>query len=373
MDNHSPEPVNRKLTFAPPIMAQVALFPVDKPKDSYIERSNGNVTVIITPSKPDQWVYGRIARLILLYTKAKIARKNDPDVDSANRTITFRGSFNSFCRAAGIANGTGTKKEVSDTIMNLTGMSIRIIRTDGCNDGIQLGEQYGWHIAEKGKTTFEEKNGVVAQIQFSEAFWKELSGTSVPLNLDIIARLGRSARTIDIYLWLAYRTNQLDHPMWVTWQQLYEQLENTGMALRNFKIRFRDSLKSIKKVWPGLNVDVTNKGIVVRPSTSSTSIVFDDDVPKVDNTVERVRPSVRALKNEAPQQHQGERVRAAVTKAFANLDELSVNEIVKLASKRLKGSSPSEFDSIVNAVIKECRQTFAAVDEMFGPSGGRHR
>ena len=38
-------------SYAPVVMTQVALFPVSKPNVPYIERTNGNITVTIAPTK----------------------------------------------------------------------------------------------------------------------------------------------------------------------------------------------------------------------------------------------------------------------------------------------------------------------------------
>ena len=119
MTNNNAIATTKMNTGAPPLMAKLSLFPVSKPNASYIERTNGRETVRITPSRPEEWVYGKTPRLIFLYVQSMIRMKNNPDVDQDTHTVVFRGSFQEFCDNTGISNHSGCQKETEDTLMNL--------------------------------------------------------------------------------------------------------------------------------------------------------------------------------------------------------------------------------------------------------------
>lgn len=119
MTNNNAITTTKMNTGAPPLMAKLSLFPVSKPGASYIERTNGRETVRITPSRPEEWVYGKTPRLIFLYVQSMIRMKNNPDVDQDTHTVVFRGSFQEFCDNTGISNHSGCQKETEDMLMNL--------------------------------------------------------------------------------------------------------------------------------------------------------------------------------------------------------------------------------------------------------------
>ena len=208
MTNNNAIATTKMNTGAPPLMAKLSLFPVSKPNASYIERTNGRETVRITPSRPEEWVYGKTPRLIFLYVQSMIRMKNNPDVDQDTHTVVFRGSFQEFCDNTGISNHSGCQKETEDTLMNLARTSISIMNTDENREN--KGECTPFTVARKGRTQFRSEQDIIASIQFTDEMWAELSKPSVPLSMDVISRLGKSARALDVYIWLTYRTYRLD-------------------------------------------------------------------------------------------------------------------------------------------------------------------
>ena len=274
----------KKEAFAPPVMTEVALFPVEKPNKGYIVRRNGNLTVTITPSTPDNWVYGKTARLLLLYIKARISSKiASPDVDRENRTVLFQGSFRSFCKKLGVPYGGKTKTELGRTLLSLASTTVKITRVVADKDGGHHVEESMSTIAERGETGFTNDPDTVARIKFTEAFWTEMQRSTVPLDADVIARLGRSARALDVYLWLSKRTYSINSDISVSWEQLYEQFEATGMPLRNFKTKFRDALARVLRECPEMSVDAERERIVVHPSKKKKKKGSDTSGSPVDS------------------------------------------------------------------------------------------
>lgn len=291
MTNDNIPPDSRELTFTPPIMTQVALFPVSKPAASYIERHNGNISVVLSPTKPDEWIYGKTARLLFLYIQSKIANPDDPDVDRQNRTVTFRGSYRKFCEECGIAYGGKGVGSIEHTLSSLVGMTVRVTRKD--DDGGSMSKAVT--IAEAGRTRICPEKHVIAVIQFSSEFWRELVRRSVPLNPRIVKNLGNSARALDIYSWLSVRFHGIFMKMRMEgdtrkfasfslrWAHLFDQFEGTDMPMKEFKRQFRESFVKVKDVWGGLSMTEREDGCVSFSATcESLPSTADGDVGEMD-------------------------------------------------------------------------------------------
>lgn len=255
----------KKITFASSLMSQVTMFPVSKPTTSFIERTNGKITVRVTPSSPEQWVYGKTPRLVFLYIQSMIASK-DPDVDVKNRTVTLRGSFSEFCRKIGLARNGSVDKDVNQMLVNLAETHIAVERglnRDGLTD-VQWAA-ISASIADKVWNNSDSKK-IEISIQFSEMIWNELRATSVPMDMNVIANLGKSARAIDVYIWCRYRINGLKRTrkdVFVTWESLFLQFEASSMPMAEFRRKFKFALAKVKEQCPEYVVLCDDDGVTI--------------------------------------------------------------------------------------------------------------
>ena len=129
------------------------------------------------------------------------------------------------------------------------------------------GECTPFTVARKGRTQFRPEQDIIASIQFTDEMWAELAKPSVPLSMDIISRLGKSARALDVYIWLTYRTYRLDHVAYVSWRQLYDQFEGTGLPVKDFRRRFKQALSNVLEAAPNLKAEPFRHGIKYYPRT----------------------------------------------------------------------------------------------------------
>lgn len=143
--------------------------------------------------------------------------------------------------------------------MNLARTSISIMNTDENREN--KGECTPFTVARKGRTQFRPEQDIIASIQFTDEMWAELSKPSVPLSMDVISRLGKSARALDVYIWLTYRTYRLDHVAYVSWRQLYDQFEGTGLPMKDFRRRFKQALSNVLEAAPNLRAEPFRHGI----------------------------------------------------------------------------------------------------------------
>lgn len=271
---------NDNMTFAPPLMSQIALFPVSKPHSHSVRRENGEITMTMTPKNRNRWIYGKTPRILFLYVQSLLAKSNSPDVDRSKREVTFHGNFHSFCVKTGLTQRGGTREQVESMLEDLAGTSVSIVRKcDDVADGEPTRVQMSCTIADRVETEFKGEPDTFARIRFSEPMWNELVRSSIPLNTEIIAALGKSARAIDIYLWLAYRTNGLAPgvELHLTWGQLFDQFEGTDMEMWRFKQKFRQAFDKVKRAWPAVAARLDDDGLSCRKSPSSLMDGRGDD------------------------------------------------------------------------------------------------
>ena len=76
--------------------------------------------------------------------------------------------------------------------------------------------------------------------------------------MNALKALKRSALGLDLYMWLTYRTFNLDAPLRLTWPTLYRQFgvepgrNNDNVTVQNFRKDCLRELKKIQAAWPGL-------------------------------------------------------------------------------------------------------------------------
>lgn len=76
MSNDSGKDKLLEVVYSPKLMSIVSIFPVDNPDVEFFERRNGAVTVNIAPLRRE-WAYGKIPRLILLYSRSLIMERSE--------------------------------------------------------------------------------------------------------------------------------------------------------------------------------------------------------------------------------------------------------------------------------------------------------
>ena len=112
-----------------------------------------------------------------------------------------------------------------------------------------------------------------SKIRLGEDFYNEIIRHPVPLDMNTLTALKRCSLGLDLYLWLAYRTFTLKHPLRLTWRQVYCQFgpnpnsTATHDAVQNFRRRILRELKKIKLAWPDLNYSTALGLLILHPST----------------------------------------------------------------------------------------------------------
>ena len=114
-----------------------------------------------------------------------------------------------------------------------------------------------------------------SKIELGEKFFNEITRHPVPLDMNILKALKRCSLGLDLYLWAAYRTFSLKHPLRLSWPHLYRQFgvapakANDHRTVQDFRRKVLRELKKIKTAWPGLKYATAKGVLVLYPSTPS--------------------------------------------------------------------------------------------------------
>jgi hypothetical protein len=106
----------------------------------------------------------------------------------------------------------------------------------------------------------------VEKARLSETFFEQLKKHPVPLEEAAIKAISNNSQVLDVYCWLAYRLHVLPHARTVSWPALYAQFGSSYKKLAHFRMRFIDSLKVALAVYPDAEVDLDEKGLILKPS-----------------------------------------------------------------------------------------------------------
>ena len=248
MTNNNAIATTKMNTGAPPLMAKLSLFPVSKPNASYIERTNGRETVRITPSRPEEWVYGKTPRLIFLYVQSMIRMKNNPDVDQDTHTVVFSWQLPGILRQhrniqplrmperdGGHADEPGANLD---------------LHHEHRRESREQRRMHAVHRRQKRPYTVQARTG---HHRINPVHRRDV-GRAVeakrPTQHGCHLASGQIARALDVYIWLTYRTYRLDHVAYVSWRQLYDQFEGTGLPMKDFRRRFKQALSNVLEAAP---------------------------------------------------------------------------------------------------------------------------
>jgi hypothetical protein len=106
----------------------------------------------------------------------------------------------------------------------------------------------------------------VETARLSETFFEQLKRHPVPLEDAAIKAISNNSQALDLYCWLAYRLHALPAARTVSWPALYAQFGSSYKKLAHFKMRFIDSLKVATAVYREADVELEEKGLILRPS-----------------------------------------------------------------------------------------------------------
>jgi hypothetical protein len=132
-------------------------------------------------------------------------------------------------------------------------------------------QDIGYRLADKTVLWWHSKDPEQAglwksSVTLSEAFFNEIIDRPVPIDMRAIKALKQSPLALDIYATMTYRMSYLKAPTVIPWSALAFQLGSDYSRLRAFKEAFIGELKKVVLVYSGVQVEVLDAGLKIKPS-----------------------------------------------------------------------------------------------------------
>ena len=241
-------------------------------------RVNGPYTLIMTATGKHKLPFGNLPRLLLAWISTEAVR-------TQSRVLVLGRSLSEFMRALGVYDSSGrTQTRLRNQMKRLFGCSVSLIYEDAQREATATAviadlTDCWWNPKRPNEPMLWE-----SKIQLSEPFFNEIVSHPVPLDMNTLKALKRSALGLDLYLWLVYRTFQLRAPLRLTWRQVYRQFgANPAQAsdkniVNAFRTKCLRELKKIKLAWPGLNYATAQGVLILHPSTP---VIAPSDHPQL--------------------------------------------------------------------------------------------
>jgi hypothetical protein len=275
------EPSEKDKAFLTRQLVQVTLPHSDPGDIPNWERKNGNLSLSIRPGWDKEkkkligYPYGSIPRLILFWITTEALR-------TQSRKIHLGASLSSFLREIGLNPYTGRGKRGDaqrlryqmECLFRAT-ISLEFNNSHLKNTKFESGRK-SWldmQIAPEGELWWDFKNpGEVglfdSWIELGEKFYDAIITSPVPLDKRALKALKNSPLALDLYSWATYKTFSLDYhkksEQFIPWRSFMLQLGAEYTDLKNFKRKAKQAFKKVQSVYPGLNIENAEGGIIIK-------------------------------------------------------------------------------------------------------------
>lgn len=257
----------RKVGYTSRLLVQATL-PHSKPEpDEYIfQRSNGYVTLKIIADPAYGLPYGTYPRLVLAWMTTEAVRTKSPVLELGD-------SLRQFTSKMGLGYNGGVRGSGPRLREHLRRLLTCTVSADMQREGVW--HNLGFRPVEKIDMFWDPKNPNQttiwrSAIRLNQTFFEEVIRQPVPIDLHAIKALGlgknASSMALDIYQWLTHRFSYLRESVNIPWEALQLQFGGDYGRLRKFKEKFNQHLKVVMQYYPQANVEVTAKGLLLRPS-----------------------------------------------------------------------------------------------------------
>ena len=234
------------------------------------KRVNGPYKLVMIAGADNKLPYGNLPRLLLAWVCSEAVR-------TQNRVLNLSSSLSEFMRTLGVYSSSGGSRgdrtRLRNQMKRLFGCTVSMIYEDERGEArvsslVADRTVFWWNPQRPDEPVLWD-----SKIELGEKFFNEIINHPVPLNLNTLNALKRSALGLDLYLWLVYRTFALRSPLRLPWRLLYSQFgthqskAHEKKTVLNFRVQVLRELKKIKLAWPGLNYATAKGVLILLPST----------------------------------------------------------------------------------------------------------
>jgi hypothetical protein len=226
--------------------------------------------------------YGSKPRLLIAFLASEAVKKGE-------REIVLGDSLSDFMRAIGLQSTGGrwgSIKGLKEQMDRLFSSSMHFHWQD--KDSMAISNmpivskfQLWWDPKNPEQTSLWE-----SKIRLGEEFLAEVLAHHFPVDLRVVSVLKQSPLALDIYFWLTHRLSYLkkssSRPIpWLSLQcQFGSDYPSTRQGTRDFKKKFKAQLKYVLVVYPEANLQITEAGLILKPSETQIPKL---STKKVDN------------------------------------------------------------------------------------------
>lgn len=261
-----------------------ATLPHRNPKDNppFWYRINGNYTLTIQPGtrrnpktgEPESlgYPFGSLPRLLLFWLTTEAVRKG-------SRRLTLGNSLGEFMTQLGLNHrngGTGSKRSdrhrLHDQMRRLFKAKISFeYSVPGVESWLEM------QVAPKASLWWDVKSPdqldlYESWLELGEEFFNAITRTPFPVDLRALRALKNSPLALDLYAWSVHKTyavSKKGRPQRISWKQLQEQFGADYNDPKDFKRYAKYALRKIALLYPGLNLDEVDGGLIVHPGRTA--------------------------------------------------------------------------------------------------------
>ena len=244
-----------------------ATLPHSKVAGNEFTRVNGNYSLTIMAPSSIGLPYGTIPRLLLAWLTTEAVKTKSRELELGDSLSGFMAELDMMPTGG----RWGSITRLKDQSRRLFSSSITAIYENG--PGFAVINQA---VADRAQFWWDNKNPEQAglwksTVTLSENFFNEVIDRPVPIDMRAVKALKKSPMALDIYTWLTYRASYLKRSTVIPWSSLAQQFGSNYAELRNFKAAFLNELKKVVLVYGQVQVEITEQGLIVKPSLTHIS------------------------------------------------------------------------------------------------------
>ena len=229
-------------------------------------RRNGPYTLGMTAGVNNKLPFGNLPRLILAWVCTEV-------VKTGRRELVLGKSLSDFMDKLGMDSVGGARTRLRNQMRRLFNAHVQLVYEDklgeaSVSSSVTSRTEFWWDPKRPDVPSLWE-----SKIELGWDFFNEIISHPVPLDMNTLTALKRCSLGLDLYLWLTYRVFALQHPLKLSWKQMYRQFglnpdkASDKKTVQNFRVKILRELKKIKLAWPKLNYATAPGLLILLPST----------------------------------------------------------------------------------------------------------